>query len=510
MADLTGFQNLKMEYKLIEDSKARFYPSGEQGCDEATFLRNNPNSSKSIFEALDLNKDGYVTEREYGYTLGMDKDGDGIVTDKERNDACMEQLLYFARRNVDKYFKVDRNRDGSISNVEDEAWRRMNKEDNTLDGGLSNRELAEKYNMKEELLKDENVQGWLDGTIEELNQIAKLKYGVELSQKQIIEIKKEFIKQLNTWLLREGDNEDSPLYVQANINAYTRLVTDEETISCCGGNIDKPPMASQPVLDENGEVQATGCARIFRTMAREGSVNNADEMKNRLAWAMFLTKSDEEQASMTKEEYAKHQQDWFNMRSMKAQDFRELLKPENQAQRKEFEKNACMTVKQIVMYIDIVESVTGKPWDSDDWEVDADMFYEIALKANGTYGDETRLEGKTRADIPKNRQALLRFLEQRGWLYPQFESPVSENTAPNTNNNDVSKIEATEPNVNNNGALNAETGIIKRETLSQEELQKMIEAKFEELSKEYNTNDYNIQITANEYGDLSWQIEKRS
>ena len=71
-------------------------------------------------------------------------------------------------------------------------------------------------------------------------------------------------------------------------------------------------------------------------------------------------------------------------------------------------------VKQIVMYIDIVEAVTGKPWDSDYWKVDAEMFNKIRLKVNGTYGDETRLEGKTRADIPKNRQALLRFLEQRG------------------------------------------------------------------------------------------------
>ena len=68
-----------------------------------------------------------------------------------------------------------------------------------------------------------------------------------------------------------------------------------------------------------------------------------------------------------------------------------------------------------------VESVTGKPWDSDDWDVSMEQWDIICQKVNGTYGDETRLEGKTRADIPENRQALLRFLEQKGWLYEQFK-----------------------------------------------------------------------------------------
>ena len=80
-----------------------------------------------------------------------------------------------------------------------------------------------------------------------------------------------------------------------------------------------------------------------------------------------------------------------------------------------------MTPDQVEKYKEIVESVTGKPWDSDGWEVSTEEWYIICNKVNGTYGDETRLEGKTRADIPANRQALLKFLEEKGWLYEQFK-----------------------------------------------------------------------------------------
>ena len=80
-----------------------------------------------------------------------------------------------------------------------------------------------------------------------------------------------------------------------------------------------------------------------------------------------------------------------------------------------------MTPEQVEMYKEIVESVTGKPWDGDGWEVSEKEWGIISEKINGTYGDDTRLEGKTRADIPENRQALLRFLEEKGWLYEQFK-----------------------------------------------------------------------------------------
>ena len=70
--------------------------------------------------------------------------------------------------------------------------------------------------------------------------------------------------------------------------------------------------------------------------------------------------------------------------------------------------------------IDIVEEVTGKNWDSNDWEIGIDEWMSITEKVNGTDKDKELLQGKTRADVPPNRQALMRFLEEKGWLFEQF------------------------------------------------------------------------------------------
>ena len=59
-----------------------------------------------------------------------------------------------------------------------------------------------------------------------------------------------------------------------------------------------------------------------------------------------------------------------------------------------------MTPEQVQQYKEIVTSVTGKPWDSDDWEVTSEQWIIIGEKVNGTYGDETRREGKTSKECP--------------------------------------------------------------------------------------------------------------
>ncbi len=369
MTDITGFKNLKMEFKHIENSQTAWYPEGVNGCDKETFLRNNPHANESIFNALDFNGDGWITEQEYAMTKNMDVDGDGTVTDQERNNACMEGMKYFARRDINKWFSIDRNRDGLKSNVEQKGWSVRCNNGKNLDGALSNDELAKKYNMKEEIIGD--IQSWLDDTIEELKSSAKRQYGVELSQKQIIEIKKEQIKQLNTWLLKEGDNEDSSFYQQLNLDSYTRLMSTEDGEACCGGDICEFSGFSPSNLTRNGKY-------------------TADEMKARLEWAENSYLVDDNGKTVYDE----------NGQTIPAK---------------------MMTPEQVEKYKEIVESVTGKPWDSNDWEVTEKQWDEICEKVNGTYGDETRLEGKTRADVPQNRQALLRFLEEKGWLYEQFK-----------------------------------------------------------------------------------------
>lgn len=428
MGDLNLNLVKKMVFTEIKDSETAWHPNGIKGCDEETFLKINPAANKSIFQQLDIDNDGYVSEDEYGMTLEMDTDHDGIVTDTERNNACMQQMKIFARRGVDKWFKVDKNRDGFGSNIEWESW---NREDGkSKDGPLSNAELARKYNMEESLQEDteDNIQNWLDDEINGLIDIAKSMYDVELSEKQIIELKKEQMKQLNTWLFKTGDGKESTFYEQLNNDAYTRLVTKDENVSCCGGDIGRPPTETQPQRSSNGEVEVASCGErdylfssLRNKLRNKESSNSSIEVKRRLAWAMFSTKKLDELADMTPEDYAKHRADWERIREMKASDFKELLKPENQAEKEEFEENSCMTVEQIVGYIEIVEGTTGKEWDSEDWNISSAQFDEIVEKVNGTFGDDTRLDGKTRADIPENRQALLKFLEEKGWLYEQFK-----------------------------------------------------------------------------------------
>lgn len=389
--------------------------------DLKTFTEKICNDS-SIFKQLDIDNDGYVTSREFGTIKNCDINGDGLVTDDEITNTALKQAKWTIRRHTDKWFICDLNRDGIWSNVETKfADKRMADETYSgLDGTLSNQELAEKYNL-EENPTELDYEAWINGWIERVKEETKIFFGVELNEKQMILLKKEAVKQLNTWLMKTGDGENAPLYCQLNATAYTRLITDEDTVSCCGGNIDKPPMTEQPIINTNGEVEATSCAPMFSSMDNKISVNTSEEFKNRLAWSMFATKTQEEQAKMTPEEYAKHKQDWQKIRAMKAQDFRELLLPENKEKKEEFESNSYMSVKQIVNYIDIVESVSGQSWDSSDWEVNIEQWEIICQKVNGTYNDAALLEDKTRADIPENRQALLRFLEKKGWLFEQFK-----------------------------------------------------------------------------------------
>ena len=277
--------------------------------------------------------------------------------------------MMIANYGIDKWFKIDKNRDGFASNIEMESWNTFNMNGKTLEGVMSNEELSKKYNMNEKILED--MQSWLDGEIESLKSEAKNMYGVELSSKQIIELKKEQIKQLNTWLMKEGDNQESSFYQQLNLDAYTRLMSTVDNEACCGGDICEFSNFSPSNLEKNGKY-------------------TAEEMKARLAWAENSYLVDDNGKTVYDE----------NGQTIPAK---------------------MMTAKQVEMYKEIVESVTGKPWDSDGWEVTAEQWNTICEKVNGTEGDEERLNGKTRADIPENRQALLRFLEEKGWLYEQFK-----------------------------------------------------------------------------------------
>lgn len=365
--------------------------------------------------------------------LKLDKNKDGKISKQELKDAgyegkdlhAMEEAIFFAERNANKWFKVDKDKSGVANTAEEAMWNIHNTDDGHTIGDMTPEEFAKKNNINLlENIPEENFVNWCEHWIETDNPmqgikaIIKERYGKDFSEEETQLLYDAMKNQANRWLFKEDS-----LYERLNLSAYTRLATDDQTVSCCGGDISKPPLGEQPKLDEKGELlEANSCEMIFTGLVEEGSSNSAYQTKNRLAWAAFKTVPDTVAAKMSPEEYARYQADWKEVRAMRASDYRELLKPENKEALEKFEEKSNMTVKQIVDYIDIVESSTGKDFDEDDWEIDSKMFYrDILEKLNGTYGDDTILEGKTRAEVRPEKQALLKYLEEHNLLLEQFK-----------------------------------------------------------------------------------------
>ncbi|MCM1009468.1 MAG: hypothetical protein NC390_01135 [Fusobacterium sp.] len=371
------------------------------------------NVNESLFLKLDKNKDGKISEQELRAAGYQGKDL-----------AAMEEAIFFAERNTNKWFKFDKDKSGFVNNAEEQMWNIHNTDDNHTIGDMTPEEFAKKNNININDIAGEDFENWCahwietDDPMQGIKAIIKERYGKEFSDEETQLLYDAMKNQANRWLFK-----DDSLYTRLNISAYTRLATTDQTVSCCGGDISKPPIGEQPKLDANGELmEANSCSMIFSDLEDSGSSNSAAETKNRLAWAAFKTVSDKDTARMSPEEYAKYQADWNKVRDMKASDFRALLQPENRAELEKFEANANMTVKQIVDYIDIVESATGKNFDENDWALDSKTFHcDIMEKLNGTFGDEKVLEGKTRADVPPEKQALLKYLEEHNLLLEQFK-----------------------------------------------------------------------------------------
>lgn len=371
-------------------------------------------TNESLFTKLDKNKDGKISKDELlsvGYT--------------EQKANAMLEAIYFANRDTNKWFSYDKSQNGTIDNVEDEMWRVHNTDDNHKIGDLTPEQFAKKYNLS--LVADDkgsSFEAWCQDWIENEDPMIGIKammqdrYGVELNQDETQLLYDTMKTQANRWLLKEP-----ALYNRLNNSAYTRLATSDELVSCCGGDISKPPIGEQPKLNPDGTLaDAKSCSFVFSSLKDENSVNTSEEVKNRLAWAAFKTIPETQVAKMSKVEYAQYKADWENVRGMKASDFRALLKPENKAQLEKFEATSNMTVKQIVDYIDIMEQSTGKSFDSEDWSVNTDVFHnKVMQKLNGTDGDDALLNGKTRADVLPDKKEWLDYLESHGMLLEQFK-----------------------------------------------------------------------------------------
>lgn len=486
MKDLLNlnYKNLVLNFKKqVLEHKKDWFPNGLNCISKEHFLKDNVNS-ESIFNTIDFDKDGFITEREIEHIKIIDDNHNGVLEESELNknkENVMKEALFFARRNIDKWFSIDINRDGKWSEVENTlAEPRMRGDDpnkeHQLDASMTHEELAKKYNLPNSTEKNfYDLNKWMDEWAIYLKEIILDQYGVELSDADMINIKKEMIKQLNTWLFKTGDNEtgDAPLYNSLNEDSYTRLMTHDAAVSCCGGEITPPPAAPSKntceklfnsfeytpeeremlrdleIKAENGEITEEEYLEKRKELELH---NTADEVKNRLAWAMYAEPArvreikqeikneiqakiesgeiSQEEANnmeisvwerMTDEEYQQYHEQYMQIRNMTASDFRDLLKPENEEKRKEFEKNSWMAVSQIVQYINIVESETGVDFDSSEWVINQEQFSKISDKVNDINNDENLLEEKTLDDIPENRKNLFKFLEENGWLHDQFK-----------------------------------------------------------------------------------------
>lgn len=359
-------------------------------------------TNESLFMKLDKDKNGKIS---YEELLAAGYSGDDLN--------AMSEAIFKAERNVNKWMRIDADRNGVRNNIEEAIWKNHNDNGGHLDGDLTPEQFAKKYNLKEiPDYKSDNFEDWCKRWIENEDPMIGIKAGIkkqfgkELSDEETQLLYEVMKVQANRWLFK-----DNALYERLNLDAYTRLVTPEQADSCCGGDISKPPMAPK-----------NACALIFKSLIQEGDENSAYEVKNRLAWAAFKAFPKDVTNAMSLEDYAKYQAEWQAVRDMKASDFRELLKPENSAKKEQFEKTANMTVQQIVDYIDIIEKATGKNFDSEDWSIDVTTFHDkIMDEINGVEGDETILEGKTRADVPPEKQAWLKYLEEHNMLLDQFK-----------------------------------------------------------------------------------------
>ena len=367
---------------------------------------------------------------------------------------ALKSVKYFIERSVEKWFSKDLNIDGESSNIEEHRWTRHNKEYDMNDGDLNEKEYAKKYNLKIKKVNND-YQNWIKEWIEAEIYDSAYDFGVILRDEDLKMLDEYAIIQINAKLVKPGQDKTTSLYNRLGTDAYTRIITMEATDSCCGGSVVPPPITEknnncafvfssmehspEKIEQLNKEIQelekelSLGEISLIEYDKKREKLfelkNSSEEVKNRLAWAAFKTPNPEtlynpetekyEWSKMSEKEYADWHNKWNTLRSMTAKDFRALLNDKEKCA--EFEKDSNMSVKQIVDYIDIVETVTGKDFDDNDWSVNREQFQEITKRVNGVYGDKNILEGKSKKDILSERQKLYKYLKKNNLLLPQFE-----------------------------------------------------------------------------------------
>ena len=209
------------------------------------------NMKESLFTKLDKDKDGTISQDEL-----MEGGYSGNKFD------CFRQILFFAERNVNKWFSADNNKDGKMDNVELMMWNLHNTDPTDTTGDMTNEEYAKINNIiVDNTSTFDEFKQWIIPWIEDDNfssslcSLAKERYGIELSQEEQQLLYDTVRVQANKWLFKTDS-----LYNRVNTNAISTLYNTGEPEACCGGDVCYLDLVSPPIeeYDNDGNMVRSG------------------------------------------------------------------------------------------------------------------------------------------------------------------------------------------------------------------------------------------------------------
>ncbi len=205
---------------------------------------------ESLFTKLDTNKNGLIDDEELAES-GFSK---------ERIN-YLKEFIFQIQRNVDKWFKVDKNKDGKANNVENEMWNEHNQNPANKIGDMSDTE----YARINDLVVDNNtsfknfktwIERWIiDPDEDSMVARAKRQFGTALNDEDV-QLLYDVVKvQANRWLFKKDS-----LYTRINTNAMSTLYNTGEDEACCGGDACYLDLVSPPIkqFDNQGNLIKIG------------------------------------------------------------------------------------------------------------------------------------------------------------------------------------------------------------------------------------------------------------
>jgi len=231
----------------------------------------------SLFTKLDTNKNGVIDDCELGES--------GF---SEERINYLHEFINQIQRNVNKWFKVDKNKDGKANNVEAQMWDEHNANPANKIGDMSDVEYAKINNLVIDNNKSLNnfkafIQRWITNEQgdDSMQKRAKEIFGTELTDEDIQLLYDVAKVQANRWLFKSDS-----LYTRINENTMSTAYNTGEEVPCCGGDVCYLDLVSPPIRqeDENGNIIKSGYTKEemqdrFRRVSGYMTEKQAEEYK---------------------------------------------------------------------------------------------------------------------------------------------------------------------------------------------------------------------------------------